>query len=322
MRFFLVIAATALVIAAGCIRPDDPNNAPPAARADAHGGSMSGDEKRTDSSTVCTNGGLNVGGNGNTHAFCAQRVITVQGSISGIPKIDVDLSTFNGDVKVHESSGDAWGFTATLKATGSTADEASARIKDIAFSWSHTDGSAHFVQVKAQQNKTGSSDEGLSTDLDVTMPAGVTLVLVAATGNGDLHVQGGQTDGLSLSTGNGDIDATTKVTQADLRSGNGDAKASLTPTGSGRIGASVGNGKVDIALPEDASHGYTAEMSTGNGDIKVSLHDGKTSECPSGDSYTPPCNHRTFETTGYGGRATQTSLILSTGNGDVTLRPS
>lgn len=314
-----------LVLLAGCIQlPDDPSA--PGASQERVGtpadGSMTGRETRTEDVTPCADAGILSGDR--DQAFCAKRTITVAGTISGIPKLNVDLQSYNGDVVVAPSAeAGSWGFEAVLTARGASADEARQRLDLIQFSWAHEEGARHFLDVRARPPSDVDDEGDTGVTIAAALPRDVVLVLAAATANGDVGAQGLRTDGLALATANGDVVADADVTGADLRTANGDVEATLVPTDSGRVEAATSNGRVRVALPEDARHGYDLEGTTSNGEVKISLRDGELGECPKGSQYyTPPCNHRTFRTSGYDRREVRTSVELATSNGDVIASPA
>jgi DUF4097 and DUF4098 domain-containing protein YvlB len=311
MRGIVVLLLLGVLIA-GCIAPDPPS-------ATTHnvtngGGSMSAKETRSDDATVCTSGNVNVS---SPQEFCATRTITVTGTIAGISEMNVDVSSFNGPVTLRGDTDGQWGFVAKLTATGSTPDEAKANLDNIQFAWSHEQDGSHFLTASAKKDGNGS---GYGASFDVQLPNTITYVVVAGTTNGDVQLQDLKTDGLSLHSTNGKVLATGHVSQVDLRTTNGDVTATLAPWASGRFALQTTNGKIALTVPEDDQHGYDATLQTTNGKADVQMHDGDVGPCPQGSQYyTPPCNHRTFQTNGYAAREIQTSLSLESTNGDVTL---
>lgn len=312
---FLMVAALAL---AGCIEaPADPDAAMDEVRAPA-AGSMDAEERSEEAATLCTN---NIGLD-NEDRFCATRTVTVTGTISGIPRLDVDLQTFNGDVELTKAAPGKWGFVATLKARGPSADAALARLDDIDFSWGHESGEGHFLEVVAKHEDDGDND-GLGAEIRATMAPQVAALLVATTANGDVTLQGVQTEGAALTTSNGKIVASGEVTQVAFTTSNGDVDATLTPGADARWLITTSNGKIGLKVPETSDVGYDIEGTTSNGEVDYSMRDGKEGECPQGSQYyTPPCNHRTFETNGYARRATQVRATLTSSNGDITVASS
>lgn len=314
MRRSILPTLLILALLAGCISPDQ-TQAPAGVRTPNTGGQMTATEKRTDSATICTDGGSLT----KSQTFCATRTIAVSGTISGIPKMDVDVSSFNGDVAIHTASADQWGFVATLHATGATADEAKKNLDNIQFSWSHENGGTHFIQAQAKKDGEGS---GYSAAFDVGLPTGITYVLVGTTTNGDVTLTDLATDGLSLRTTNGHVSASADVTQVQLSTTNGDVAAKLRPTGPGRLTGSSTNGNVRLEVPEDAQHGYDAKLTTTNGHVDVQMKDGQKGDCPTGSQYyTPPCTERTFRSSNYDTRGIRSLVTVTTTNGDVTLMP-
>lgn len=315
MRVPLLALLATLALVAGCIQPDQPT---PAAKAGASSSadaqaSMTGEESRKDATMPCLEG---VGINGATlpGAFCAVRTITVSGTISGIAELPVDLATFTGPITVKESSEGSWSLVATLTARGTTPDDATASLASVWFTWDHLDAGAHRIHALAKVN--GSNDGGYAATLALAVPPSVTMRLAASDGSGGITVEGGNTDGLALSTGSGSISVKTSATDATLHTGSGSIDATLTPSAEGTLEASTGSGKVALRLPEDAGHGYALTASTGSGSIDIGLKDGDATACPQHG----PCSQREFHTRGFASRDVRSTVAISTGSGDVTVR--
>lgn len=307
----VALALVAAAIAAGCIQPSDPavaDSPPPATHNE--GGAMSA-TTQTKNETCSGNGG----------AACAARRVLVSGSMGEIQKMDLDLRTFNGHLSVKPGAAGSWSMTAVLKAYGSSQEDAQAQLEHVLLHWRHTDGASHFVQaeVRKESNDCCRNAEG---SLDVVLPADVTLVVTMSTTNGAVSVKA-RTDGLSVDTVNGQIQVDADVTQVALKSVNGQIQASLRPTASGRISAQTTNGQVALTLPEDARRGYDLDAKTTNGVVNIQLREGDVGPCPTGSQYyTPPCNHRTFKTRDYDGRAIQSQVALEAVNGQLVAKPS
>ena len=318
MRTTNVLAPTTLALMlalAGCITlPDEAD--PELPREPATGGSMSAAETSTQRSELCTDG-IDLGAD---DRFCAERVVTVAGKISGFDRLDVALETFNGAITIGDSSGDSWGIVATLRARGSTAEEAMRRVDDIGFAWAHEDPTGHFVEAIAKHE---GSSESRSVSLALTIPRSVVMRLAATTSNGAVTLDGGRTDGLALTTSNGKISARGDVTQMALTTSNGEIDADVRPIGDGRWTLTTSNGEISLKVPEGATYGYSMEGTTSNGEVDFTLRDGTKGECPQGSQYyTPPCNHRTFETRDFLARDHAVYAALTTSNGEINVGPS
>jgi len=302
-----------LMLLAGCIElPQDPDAL---AREPATGGTMSASEASTQKSELCTDGILQT-----DRRFCAERVVEVEGRLSGFALLSVDLQTFNGAIKIRESRGSEWGFVATLRARGSSAEDAMAKVDDIDFRWAHQDGDVHFLEVVARHQ--GNSDSR-SASLELRMPRDVAMRLAATTSNGDVSIEGGRTDGLALTTSNGKLVARSEVTQVALTTSNGAIDADLRPVGDGRWALVTSNGGISLKVPEGQEYGYSMDGRTSNGEVDYSLRDGTKGSCPQGSQYyTPPCNHRTFETRGFSSREHVVYASLVTSNGKISVGPA
>lgn len=315
MKVFALVCVLALAFA-GCISaPGDPGSE--AARAEPRDGGparMTGAESEERAGGLC--GGLGVFGG---EPYCATRVVTVTGSISGLPLLEITLETFNGNVRISPGKEGAWGLVAKIEARGRDAADAEQKLDAVEFSWEHEERGRHFLHAEASAN----GGEGVSASLEVSMPRSLLLEVVARTSNGNVAFDGGRTDGLALATSNGGISVEADATNVDLRTSNGGIDAKLRPTGSGRISASTSNGGIKVALAEDATRGYDLEGTTSNGEVEIDLRDGQKGDCPKGSEYyTPPCTHRTFRTSGFDERAIQSRVTLSTSNGSINAEPA
>lgn len=299
------------LLAAGCIAPPD-GQSPGGARAPNAGGSMTAKETREDAVALCTDGlALGVG------RFCATRTVRVEGDLSGLGHMEVDLATFNGNVDLADHEEGGWSLVATLRARGATEADAKANLEKIRFTWSHESGGTHFVAAKAESPRE--TDGGYAASLAAALPRSVVLVVTAATSNGNVAVKNVATDGLSAQTSNGAVEVDATVTQVDLRTSNGRIGGKLVPTGSGRVSAATSNGAIELAFPEDARHGYDLDAQTSNGKVTVNLRDGETTRKGPSNPYYDPQNDARFTTHGYASRAIQSSVTLTTSNGAITV---
>lgn len=311
----LLVAGLAL---AGCITvPEDSNTATRTERVTNDGGAMTARETREDSVAPCASG---LGLPGGT-SFCATRVVTVTGTISGVSRMSVSLSTFNGGVSVGQSDEGDWGFVATLEARGATAEAAKANLDNVELAWSHEDGGSHHLDVQARQKVEARAGEGYAAKLAATMPPELVMALTATTSNGGIDVMGAITDGLVLTTSNGGIEARASVTDVVVKTSNGGIDAHLLPTSSGGMTLGTSNGRISLAVTESPRHGYSIDASTSNGEIDYDLRDGEAGPCPGGSEYyTPPCTKRSFETRNFASRAVKSQVSLSTSNGAIEVR--
>lgn len=142
------------------------------------------------------------------------------------------------------------------------------------------------------------------TRFTVLLPPG--LRLVATTGNGDVVVAGGAAS-VVATTGNG------RISVADVRgavvatAGNGDVEL-RQPAGSADATLTTGNGAITATLP--ATFQGRVEASTGNGVVR--------SDFPVTSAGVADARHLSGTIGGGGGAR----LVMTTGNGSVTLRRS
>lgn len=274
------------------------------------GGTMTVAETKEDKAALCTDG-VNLDSD---ERFCAERRIELKGEIDGVAKMDVALSTFNGAVKLTADGGNDWRVIATLHARGATEADARARLDQIKWTFEHQDGESHFLEARAEKEGDASN---LGASLEVTVPSSIVYVVVAATSNGAVEAKGLKTDGLSLATSNGAVVVDAESTQVNIGTSNGAIDAKLRPSASGRTTLATSNGAITLRVPEDAERGYDLDATTSNGEVAIALKDGKASECPTNEYYTPPCNHREFTTNGYSSRDVQQLVTLGSSNGQI-----
>lgn len=313
----LILFSLSSLSLAGCIEmPGSENDGASGDPNPTPGGSMTATEDIQESAGPCV-------GSGGAHPFCATRVVTITGTLSGLASLEADLATFNGALIVKAGSAGSWGVVATLKGRGTTPDDARAALESITFTWGHESPSGHFLQAQAEAEGRGKDEWSRAADLEVTLPPEVAYRLVASNINGEATIRGLKTEGLSVSNTNGRIEVDATVMQVDLSTVNGAVDAKLTPTASGRIKASTVNGQVNLRLPEDAQHGYDLRGTTTNGEVEIRLQDGDVGPCPKGSQYyTPPCNDRTFKTRNFDGRAIRSQVAMSSVNGQVEAGPA
>lgn len=322
LRTTATILTLSTLVLAGCINPqggedngEDDGSFPMVGSA-GMGGSMTASETTEDWTGICTDRPGMGGGQG---AFCAERKVIVNGIVTGFSAMDVDLSTFNGDVTVTSTSNDDYGFVASLRARGATEADAKRAMEEITFAWSHTDGNAHFLSVEASYNGKDNQN-ARSAILEARVPKALLVRLTAETINGDVSAKGIRAEGLHLESVNGDLIADAEVAHAQLDTVNGDVEGTLKPLGSGRIRADTTNGEVTLRMQEGDAIGYDMLGRTTNGEVEIGLRDGEVGPCPQGSQYyTPPCNQRTFKTSSYDAREMRLQVTLESVNGDITV---
>lgn len=324
LRTIATILTLSTLVLAGCINPgagdegEDDGFSPMVGSAGT-GGAMTATETKEEWTGLCTD---RPGMGGGAGAFCAERKVIVNGVLTGFSAMDVDLSTFNGDVTVTSTSDDDYGFVASLRARGATEADAKRAMEEITFAWSHADGDAHFLSVEASYNGKDNQN-ARSAILEARLPKALLLRLTAETINGDVSAKGLRAEGLHLESVNGDVIAEAEVAQVQLDTVNGDVEGTLKPLGSGRIRADTTNGEITLRMQEGDAIGYDVLGRTTNGEVEIGLRDGDVGPCPQGSEYyTPPCNQRTFKTRNYDARQMRLAVTLESVNGDVTVNAS
>lgn len=277
----------------------------------------------------------------NTPPFYASRVVTLEGRLT-LASLPVFLSNVNGEIEVTAAEGESFSLVANLTAWGSTPEQARQERENMRFEWeAGQPGDRRLsAQVEHGNEDNGSdplfSDEGRKESrLRLRVPADVALSLrasstnarvhvdgigaklvSASTSNGDVHLEGLEAARLEVDTTNGRVSADVEGTeQVDLGSTNGAIEARLVPAASGSITATTTNENVDVSVPETDERGYEVTASTTNGHATIELEDGSSESSDDG-------TQARFLTHGFEERSIQTSVQLSSTNGDVAIGPT
>lgn len=303
------------LLAAGCIAPPDGDAS--VTRTPSAGGEMTATEKQDEAVALCQ-AGLDLPSNG--ARYCAERTLTIGGSLTGIDAMDVDLETFNGGVDVSSAPEGTWSLKVVLRARGDTEAEARQGLDRISFTWSHVDAGVHALVAKAKPPRE--DHNGLSAQLSAALPRSTILALSAQSSNGNVKVEDLRTEGLFLQTSNGNVDVKADVTHVALGTSNGNVDARLTPTDSGSVDIGTSNGKVLVTLPESSRVGYDVDAVTSNGKVTISLRDGETTRKGASNPYYDPQNDGRFTTHGFEDRDVRSFLVIASSNGAIDVKPA
>lgn len=278
----------------------------------------------------------------NAPPFYASRVVTIEGLLT-LERLPIDLETVNGPIQVETGAEDEYRLVANLTGYGFTPQQAREQRARLSLDWDIGQPGAHQLVAHVEQEDQESSGplsmgghakgaltltvpESLLADLDAESTNGEVAVrdlsavsLVAGSTNGAIDLDQVTAEDIVASTTNGPIDATVDGTRSvSLESTNGAIDATVEPATSGSIQASTTNAKIDVAVPEDAEHGYAAEASSTNGDVDIRLEQGSTQD--EGGGYSGDA--ASFRTSGFEDRPMRTAVTLTSTNGDIVLRPA
>lgn len=281
-------------------------------------------------------------------AYCADRLVRWEGEMS-LERLPVRIEHALGDVEVARSSGSSWSFEWRVTANGRSSEDAEARLDDVRVTMVHESEAGHLLHIVAES--LVQQTNGLRVSLVVTLPPGVEYDVATRGGSGDVTVRDLDARSLSVRTGSGDVSARgvtarmlsvesgsgsaelgdvraqqlvmksgsgkrvvdAEVVDVDIQAGSGDVRATLRPFGSGQFRFAAGSGDIDVRVPENAAHGYDVTARAGSGDASIRLKDGALSQSRD--------NQASFRTDGFGSRSFQTSMVLTTGSGDIEVRP-
>lgn len=308
MRPLVALLPLALLLA-GCIAPPEnedvrPAAVPPPPQDRIEG--MTAQETKVDRKVDC-------GGN---PGVCYERDLLVAGRI-GLEELSVALDATNGAITLTAGPGDAWSFHATVRVRAPTDEDAREGL-DTAWTWSHEENGVH--ALKAGPTPTGpvslpipilpaaSPASVVSARYEVVLPAWLLLDVTADSSNGAITLTGLRTSRIEADTSNGAILLHAEVKDVTADTSNGAIEAVLRPTASGTLQFDTSNGQIQLALVEDAAHGYDLAADTSNGRVTIELRDGDLDQDKTS---------ATFRTSGYETRRIQTKVALDTSNGAI-----
>jgi DUF4097 and DUF4098 domain-containing protein YvlB len=157
-------------------------------------------------------------------------------------------------------------------------------------------------EIKVSTSSGGISLSGLKADL-----------LSADTGSGGVDVEDAVVVATNISVSAGSIAFAGAGRDLGIETGSGSVSATFDPTATGNIDVNSGSGMIDLEIPEDAEHGYQITASTSSGTRQIGLEDG---EQTAADATT------TFVTSGFDQRSIQTTVLLETGSGSISVNPT
>lgn len=229
---------------------------------------------------------------------------------------DVTLRTGNGAIDAFDTTGKS---TISMWGQGDTEAEARDRLASLQL---ETDSKTVIVFTDSWNNRGASIEAPVgggqldhleaSTGNGAVDVTGVTSkTLDVDSGNGAIDIQG-SFESIHADTGNGAIDQSGPVGDMTLETGNGAIDAAPTARG-GTWTFSSGNGAMDLEIVEGPTFGYDIQATTPNGGIEFELSETE----PVGQQSARAKHERTTE---FEGRAIQTTVTMTTGNGaiDVT----
>lgn len=251
--------------------------------------------------------------------FFASRVVTLQGDLT-LAELAVTLANVDGDVSVTTGGEERWRLVANLTGYGPTPEEAREERDGMELAWSTGEpGGRHLVATV--EHEDGGEDEladaaSQEATLELRVPADVALGLSASSTNGAINVDGVEAAWLEASSTNGPLTVEAHgTTSVVLDATNGAIEAELAPGGDGSIEASSTNAAVNVSVPEGQALGYDATAASTDGRATIGLEDGETRRSIDG-------SRAVFRTDGFASRDVQTSVVLSSTNGDVHLGPA
>ena len=232
-------------------------------------------------------------GPGLTNIYCATRSVHIEGSITNLSSLPVNLKTFAGTISFTTLDEDVWSLHAMMRSGGMSSSQARENIETIQFEWSYLaeDGYALVATAATKATNVAARHEA---SLDLVLPAAVAPLLESSVGAGRLlvdSVDGGSilatvhsgsiylsdavADTASLSTGAGSIYVTNLTTTSLVaESGSGSINADEVTSDVTKLqtssGAIYGNVRgVDATMRSSSGSVYASFVPTASGTLTI-----------------------------------------------------
>lgn len=238
-------------------------------------------------------------------------------------QIEVEVSSFCGDILITKSELPEITIVAHMKAYGSNQKEAEGILDSLIPTIESNDKS---TQIVAEQPKERSMFVSNSVDFEVRVPAGCNLRLT--TSNGRIASSDSQAS-VNANTSNGDVSISNALGSIELNSSNGEIEVKQCDgnlqarTSNGRIAitgcslkgeckAMTTNGEIDAILPATTS--VLIKAATTNGAVQFPASNLKTTK------KSESAMEGTWGVGSEGSSTVDVSLTLESSNGDITIK--
>jgi len=267
-----------------------------------------------------------IGNGGFWGDYRAEEVFPFEG-VATADDINLDLTTFNGYVRIHTWERAEYNIELTVRARGNTDKDAEDNIDDldIGFEESRVGGRLNLV---LEHNVAPTRTNLYSFLVDAYVPADATYETDITTSNGAISLNDMVGGFIKVTTSNGEISFENVVAErivavtsnaqirgdveapdTSLSTSNGKIDLDLPCTVSGTYDLSTSNAAIELDVSPSADVGYSIDMSTSNASVDLDLD---------GLEYTT--NERTRKrarTAGFDGKEVQITISGSTSNGSV-----
>lgn len=243
-----------------------------------------------------------------------------------------EVENRNGAIRVSTWDKSEYKVELTIKAKGSTDDEAERIIEslDIDLVEQLSQGQLRLV---LDYDISSEIWRRLSIEVAVVLPADAEIGLdlessnggiylseitgdtvIIKTSNGRLDLDGVYVESLRGSTSNGRIEGVIEAEDASLSTSNGRIDLTIPCTVSGEYDLSTSNGDIELTVSPSQQVGYDIDLSTSIGDINLDLSDLEYSK----DKRTS----KEVQTTGFASRSVQITIEADTSIGDIDVDTS
>jgi hypothetical protein len=267
-----------------------------------------------------------LGINGSWGDYRAEEVFPFDG-VATADEISLEISTFNGYIRVYTWDQAEYSIDLTVRARGNTDKDAEDNIDDfdVDFSENTVGGQLNLV---LEHNVPATKTNLYSLLVEIHVPADATYDTDLITSNGAISLNDMVGDLLRITTSNGEVSfenvaaerivavpsnaqirGDLEAPDTTLSTSNGKIDLDLPCTVSGTYGLVTSNAAVELDVSAAADVGYSVDLTTSNASVDLRLDDLE---------YTT--NERTrkkAKTAGFDDKAVQITISGSTSNGSV-----
>ncbi len=260
-------------------------------------------------------------------SYRATRSFTLDTQVTA-ENVDLIIDSVNGGIDVSSWTGDYVKFDVEVKARGGTTAEAEANLDRFTHSLEDSvSGTTQSISLSFPIESYEWSKYAVTVEAYV--PTGVADEIRLQTTNGAITVQGASLQDLFVDTINGAVsltDVSSSIINVETTNGaiTGTVTASSTifSTTNGGIDVTLGaesgehrfsttNGSIDLTLPTDADIGYSIDLDTSVGSIKVNL--------PNMSYNVDKAREKKGETVGFDAKDIQITISADTSIGGIDL---
>ena len=273
--------------------------------------------------------GIDWGGIGGPYRV--ERTRTFDGDVA-TNMVYFEVENRNGPIRVSTWDKSEYYVELTIKAKGSTDDEAERTIEDLDIDLVEQVSQGQ-LRLVLDSDIPSQVWRRLSIEVTVVLPANAEIDLDLESSNGGIYLSeilgdtvsietsngpfdldGVYVESLTGSTSNGRIEGVIEAKDTSLSTSNGRIDLTIPCTVSGEYDLSTSNGDIELTVSPSQQVGYDLDLSTSNGNINLNLPDLDFSK----DQRTS----KEAQTTGFASRAVQITIEADTSNGSIDIDTS